>query len=109
MLDDFTLTIPGGKVTALIGKSGCGKSTLSKVVAGLYPIQSGTISFGIYNLQDLRLDSLRQQVVLVPQDAHFWSRSILDNYYFGSSITNSVPFPRADSHQSLPPCFSVMI
>ncbi|MBW4512032.1 MAG: peptidase domain-containing ABC transporter [Scytonematopsis contorta HA4267-MV1] len=80
LLDDFTLTIPGGKVTALIGKSGCGKSTLSKVVTGLYPIQSGTIYFGIYNLQDLRLDSLRQQVVLVPQDAHFWSRSILDNF-----------------------------
>ncbi len=84
LLEDFSLTIPGGKVTALIGKSGCGKSTLSKVIAGLYPPQSGNIRFGIYNLQDLSLDCLRQQVILVPQEAHFWSRSIIENFRLGS-------------------------
>jgi ATP-binding cassette subfamily C protein len=84
LLQDFSLTIPGGKVIALIGKSGCGKSTLAKLIAGLYTPQSGTIRFGLYNLQDLCLDSLRQQVVLVPQDAHFWSRSIIENFRLGS-------------------------
>jgi ATP-binding cassette, subfamily C, bacterial len=84
LLKDFSLTIPGGKVTALIGRSGCGKSTLAKVIAGLYPTQSGNIRLGDYNLQDLFLDCLRQQVVLVPQDAHFWSRSITDNFSLGS-------------------------
>jgi len=80
LLQDFNLTIPGGKVTALIGKSGCGKSTLVKLITSLYSLQSGNIQIGIYNLQDLSLDSLRQQVILVPQDAHFWSRSILENF-----------------------------
>ena len=80
LLDDFSLTIPGGKVTALIGQSGCGKSTLVKLLASLYPLQSGNIRFGIYNQQDLSLNCLRQQVVLVPQEAHFWSRSILENF-----------------------------
>ncbi|MBW4666351.1 MAG: peptidase domain-containing ABC transporter [Cyanomargarita calcarea GSE-NOS-MK-12-04C] len=84
LLENFSLTIPGGKVTALIGKSGCGKSTLSKVIAGLYTLKSGNIRFGIYNLDDLSLDCLRQQVVLVPQEAHFWSRSILENFRLGS-------------------------
>ncbi|MBE9199442.1 MULTISPECIES: peptidase domain-containing ABC transporter [unclassified Nodularia (in: cyanobacteria)] len=84
LLQDFSLTIPGGKVIALIGKSGCGKSTLAKLIAGLYPLQSGNIRFGIYNLQDLALDCFRQQVVLVPQEAHFWSRSIMDNFRLGS-------------------------
>lgn len=84
LLEDFSLTIPGGKVVALIGKSGCGKSTLAKLLAGLYPLQSGNIRIGLYNLQDLSLDSLRQQVVLVPQDAHFWSRSIVENFRLGS-------------------------
>ena len=84
LLEDFSLTIPGGKVVALIGKSGCGKSTLSKLIAGLYPLQSGNIQIGLYNLQDLSLECLRQQVVLVPQDAHFWSRSIIENFRLGA-------------------------
>ncbi|NMG19771.1 peptidase domain-containing ABC transporter [Brasilonema bromeliae] len=83
LLEDFSITIPGGKVVALIGKSGCGKSTLAKIMAGLYPLQSGNIRIGLYNLDDLALDCLRQQVVLVPQDAHFWSRSILENFRLG--------------------------
>ena len=84
LMQDFSLTIPGGKSVALIGKSGCGKSTLAKLIAGLYDSQSGNIRIGHYNLRDLSLDSLRQQVVLVPQDAHFWSRSILENFRLGT-------------------------
>jgi ATP-binding cassette subfamily C protein len=84
LLEDFSLTIPGGKAIAFIGKSGCGKSTLAKLIAGLYPLQSGNIRIGIYNLDDLSLDCLRQQVILVPQDAHFWSRSIVENFRLGT-------------------------
>lgn len=84
LLENFSLTIPGGQAVALIGKSGCGKSTLSKLIAGLYASQSGNIRFDIYNLQDLNLDCLRQQVILVPQEAHFWSRSIIENFRLGS-------------------------
>jgi ABC-type bacteriocin/lantibiotic exporter with double-glycine peptidase domain len=82
LLQDFSLTIPGGQVTALIGKSGCGKSTLAKLLAGLYSLQSGNIRYGLYNQQDLSLECLRQQVALVPQEPHFWSRSIVDNFLF---------------------------
>ncbi|MCZ0900937.1 ATP-binding cassette domain-containing protein, partial [Microcoleus sp. HI-ES] len=84
LLENFSVTFPGGQAIALIGYSGCGKSTLAKVISGLYPLQSGNIRIGGYNLQDLSLDSLRQQVVLVPQEAHFWSRSIMDNFRLGS-------------------------
>ncbi len=84
LLNDFSLTIPAGRVTALIGKSGCGKSTLAKVIAGLYALQSGNIRMGHYNLDDLALECIRQQVVLVPQDAHFWSRSIIENFRLGN-------------------------
>ncbi len=84
LLDDFSLTIPGGKVVALVGKSGCGKSTLAKLIAGLYPLQTGNVRIGIYNLSDLPLECVRQQVVLVPQEAHFWSRSIIENFRLGA-------------------------
>ncbi len=53
LLEDFTVIIPGGKVTAIIGKSGCGKSTIAKLLTGLYKPQSGNICLGDYNLDDL--------------------------------------------------------
>ena len=84
LLEDFSVDIPGGQVIALIGKSGCGKSTLAKLIASLYHPQSGNISFAGYNQQDIALDCLRKQVILVPQDAHFWSRSIMDNFRLGN-------------------------
>lgn len=82
LLENFSLTIPGGKVIALIGQSGCGKSSLGKLITGLYRVQSGNIRYGLYNQQDLSLECLRQQVVLVPQEPHFWSRSIVENFHF---------------------------
>lgn len=84
LLQDFSLTIPGGQVTAIIGQSGCGKSSLAKLIAALYTPNSGNINIGLYHQQDLSLDCWRKQVVLVPQDAHFWSRSILENFRLGN-------------------------
>ncbi|MGM3307524.1 peptidase domain-containing ABC transporter [Anabaena sp. WFMT] len=95
LLEDFSLTIPGGKNVAIIGKSGCGKSTLAKLLAGLYPLQSGNIRIGLYNLQDLSLECLRQQVILVPQDAHFWSRSIVENFRLGAPFVTFEQIVRA--------------
>lgn len=83
--------MPGGQAIAVIGKSGCGKSTLAKLLAGLYQPQSGNIRIGPYNLPDLSLESLRQQVVYVPQEPHFWSRSILENFQLGNP---QIPFEK---------------
>lgn len=91
LLDNFSLELPGGKSIAVIGKSGCGKSTLAKLLAGLYQPQSGNIRIGPYNLPDLSLESLRQQVVYVPQEPHFWSRSILENFQLGNP---QIPFEK---------------
>ena len=82
LIEDLSHVFTGGVVTALVGPSGCGKTTLEKLMAGLYPYQSGNIRYGSYNQADLPLDCLRQQIILVPQEPHFWSRSILDNFRF---------------------------
>ncbi|MGF1568502.1 MAG: peptidase domain-containing ABC transporter [Nodosilinea sp.] len=84
LLDNLSATIPGGQATALIGASGCGKSTLVKLMAGLYEAQAGNIRVDGYNVTDLALDGLRSQVVLVPQESHFWSRPILENFRVGA-------------------------
>jgi ABC-type bacteriocin/lantibiotic exporter with double-glycine peptidase domain len=80
LLNQFTLTVPAGCCTALIGESGCGKSTLVKLLAGLYAPQSGSIHYGPYGLHDVSLDCLRRQVILVPQEAQFFNRTIFDNF-----------------------------
>jgi len=82
LLEDFSVTVPGGVCTALIGESGCGKSTLVKLISGLYAPQRGTIRYGPYGLRDMALENLRRQVCLVPQEAQFFNRSILDNFRF---------------------------
>ncbi|MEM9484210.1 MAG: peptidase domain-containing ABC transporter [Cyanobacteria bacterium P01_F01_bin.116] len=80
LLETFSLTIPGGKFSALVGASGSGKSTIAKILAGLHPYQSGEILVGPHNLRDLSTECVRQQIVLVSQTTHFWSRSILENF-----------------------------
>jgi ATP-binding cassette subfamily B protein len=82
LLDHFTLEIPGGVTTALIGQSGCGKSSISKLIAGFYTPEQGTIHYGSFSSRDLSLECLRRQVVLVPQDSHFFNRSIFENFAF---------------------------
>jgi ABC-type bacteriocin/lantibiotic exporter with double-glycine peptidase domain len=52
LLQDFSVTIPGGQVIALIGKSGCGKSTLAKLLAGLYVPDSGNIRIGFFTRRE---------------------------------------------------------
>jgi ATP-binding cassette subfamily C protein len=88
LFNDFSVTIPGGKVTALIGRSGCGKSTLAKIIASLHPLETGSICFGDYSQKDISLQCLRHQIVLIPQEPHFWSRSILDNFRFSYPYLN---------------------
>ena len=82
LIDDLNLRIPGGLTTAVIGESGCGKSTLSKLIAGLYTLKGGAIHYGPFNGKDLSLESLRQQVVLLPQQDTFLNRSIFENFTF---------------------------
>lgn len=83
LLNDFSATLPGGQVIAIIGHSGCGKSTLVKLLTRLYTLQKGDIFFGTDNLQDLPLECLRRQIVLVPQESRFLTRSLADNLRLG--------------------------
>jgi ATP-binding cassette, subfamily C, bacterial len=116
LLDNLSITIPGGKVTAIIGESGCGKSTLIKLIAGLYSVETGNIRYGVFNQIDIALDCLRQQLILVPQDTHFWSRSIIENFRLTDSqidfteIVNACQIACADTFISeLPEKYSTIL
>ena len=79
----FNLTIARGTVVALVGESGSGKSTLIHMLQNLYPIHSGTIHVGDYNLKHLENNSLRRWVGVVPQRIDLFAGSVIDNIAIG--------------------------
>jgi ABC-type bacteriocin/lantibiotic exporter with double-glycine peptidase domain len=116
LMNNLTVTFPGGKVTALMGGSGSGKSTLAQVVAGMLVPTSGTIRYGKAYQSDLSLTCLREQVSLVVQDSHFFNRTILDNFLFThpeisySSVVEACEIAMADAFISeLPNGYQTMI
>jgi thiol reductant ABC exporter CydD subunit len=78
-LEDLSLTVQGGEVTALVGPSGCGKSTLLNAVLGLIAPEAGSISVGDVELAELDLDVWRTRLAWVPQRPHLFKASIEQN------------------------------
>lgn len=79
ILDGINLTIPEGKVTAIVGASGSGKTTLLKLLLGYYPILSGEIEIGGVLLKDYNLKWWRRQCGVVMQDGYIFSENIARN------------------------------
>jgi len=79
VLSDVTLTAHDGERLALVGPTGAGKSTLAKLMARLYDPTVGDISFAGTDLRDATLSSLRERVVVVPQEGFLFGGTIADN------------------------------
>ena len=78
-LDDVTIHIPKGKVTAIVGASGNGKTTLVKLMLGYYPVLEGQISIGGTDISTLNKKWWRRQCGVVMQDGVIFSESIARN------------------------------
>ncbi|HHG7583840.1 TPA: ATP-binding cassette domain-containing protein, partial [Streptococcus pneumoniae] len=79
VIENLNLTIEPGQRIALVGQSGSGKSTLSKILSGLYKIDTGKILFDGVNINQIDKKILSQNLGVVPQDSFLLNRSILDN------------------------------
>lgn len=84
-LDGLTLSVPAGKVTALVGPSGAGKSTVLGLVERFYDPQSGRISIDGQDILDVSLSSLRANMALVTQETFLFDDTIAENIRFGRS------------------------
>lgn len=78
-LDDVTIHIPKGKVTAIVGASGSGKTTLVKLMLGYYPVLEGQINIGGTDINTLNKKWWRRQCGVVIQDGVIFSESIARN------------------------------
>ncbi|MGS2740267.1 peptidase domain-containing ABC transporter [Sinomicrobium sp. M5D2P17] len=85
---DFSLDIPKGKITAVIGESGSGKSTLISLLQNIYPIQKGKIIIGEYDLKYIENSSLRDLVGVVPQKIDLFGGNVVENIAVGEFQPN---------------------
>jgi ATP-binding cassette subfamily C protein len=93
VLHGVDLTVRPGERLALVGPSGAGKSTLSRLLAGIEPPGSGTVTVGGVPVAGLDPQVLRRQVVLVTQEHHVFLGTLRDNL--------AIAAPDADDDQIL--------
>ncbi len=89
LFKDFCLQIKAGEKVALVGQSGSGKSSLTKLLFRFLEPQQGIISFDGINAKDFTLQSLRQQISMVPQQPDLFHRSIRDNITLGNTVSET--------------------
>ena len=82
---DFSLTVPGGKTAALVGRSGAGKSTIINLVARLFDVQTGSIAIDGQDLRDATLASLRNAIAIVSQEVTLFDDTIRANIGAGQA------------------------
>ncbi|WP_199052988.1 ABC transporter ATP-binding protein/permease [Aquitalea sp. ASV15] len=83
ILHGLNFEIPAGSSLAVVGASGAGKSTLSRLLFRFYDVGRGSISINGTDIRQLRQDSLRSHIGIVPQDTVLFNDSIYYNIAYG--------------------------
>lgn len=79
VLKNLSFIAEPGTMTALVGPSGAGKTTISALLPRLYDVTDGSISIDGHDIRDLTLESLRDSIGVVMQDAHLFHETIAEN------------------------------
>ena len=88
VFNELNLKIEKGKTTAVIGESGSGKTTLMSLLQHIYPIQTGRIRIGDYDIAQIDNRSLRRWIGTVPQQIELFAGTIVENIAVGDLQPN---------------------
>jgi ATP-binding cassette, subfamily C, bacteriocin exporter len=83
VFDSLNLVIKKGEITAIVGESGSGKTTLISLLQNLYPLQSGNIRIGQFDISHFSNSSLRHTVSVVPQRIDLFAGTVAENIAVG--------------------------
>lgn len=83
VLKDINLKVEAGEIIALVGRTGAGKSTLVSLLLRFYDPISGEILIDGYDIKKVKIDSLRKQIAVVPQEITLFSGTIKENIAYG--------------------------
>ena len=79
VIKNFNLDVPSGSTIGIVGRSGSGKTTLTKLLQGLYPVQSGLIKIDGIDLREIDKAHLRSSIGVVLQENYFFNGTVRDN------------------------------
>jgi ATP-binding cassette subfamily B protein len=85
VLKVISFTAPPGTMTAIVGPSGAGKTTISALLPRLYDVTEGSITFNQTDIRDFTVQSLRDSIGVVMQDAHLFHETIAENLRYAKT------------------------
>jgi ATP-binding cassette subfamily B protein len=116
VLKGLTFTVEPGTTTALVGPSGAGKTTISALIPRLYDVTGGSIQIDGNDIRDVTLESLRNSIGVVMQDAHLFHETIGENLRYAKQDATQDQMQSAceaaqiwDLIKSLPNGFETMV
>ncbi len=83
ILDNVSFTATPGQVVALVGPSGAGKSTVASLLPRFYDVTGGSIIIDGCDIREVTMESLREQVGIVPQETMLFNGSVYNNILYG--------------------------
>lgn len=83
VLNNVSFNVKPGEMIAFVGPSGAGKSTVASLLPRFYDVTDGSITIDGHDIRHVTLDSLREQVGIVPQETVLFNGSVYDNILYG--------------------------
>lgn len=83
VLHDLDIEVKPGEMVAFVGPSGAGKSTIANLLPRFYDVTAGSVIIDGKDVRDVTLDSLREQVGIVPQETMLFNGTVYDNIRYG--------------------------
>ena len=116
VLRGISFSAPAGSLTAIVGPSGAGKTTMSALLPRLYDVTSGNILIDNHDIRDYTVQSLRDSIGVVMQDAHLFHETIAENLRYAKADATEEEMEAAckaaqiwDLISSLPNGFDTMV
>ena len=83
VIEDLSFKVNRGQIVAIVGPSGAGKSTIASLLPRFYDVTNGSIVIDGMDIRNVTLNSLREQVGIVPQETLLFNGSVYDNILYG--------------------------
>lgn len=116
VIEDLSFKVNRGQIVAIVGPSGAGKSTIASLLPRFYDVTNGSIVIDGMDIRNVTLNSLREQVGIVPQETLLFNGSVYDNILYGRLDATKEEVEAAakaanahDFIMGLPECYDTML